>query len=172
MVFDAAAIAARWAELKAARSAGTPDSPESDAVMSADYVRCRALCISFMTAARGMGRGPESHLVIQKHETTWRERRWLGQKAVNSTRTFKCPCWLFSGSGYALLDIGELVKLSSIDTPSRYATAREARLAVPSGPELTTLEDKMLSRLAASKPAPSEYWISNDCDAILSLYGH
>lgn len=173
-MFDAAAIAARWAELAAARPAGTPKSPIHSKATAADSVECRALCIAFMSAARGLGRSPESTLVIRKQEFEWRKRPLLAPRGVRSVQTFRCLCWRILGSDYALLDLGELVRLvrSGATPSSPQSTMWEAKLAVPQGSGLAALEDKMLSSLASPAVKPGEYYIENPADSILALYRH
>jgi len=163
MLFDDAAIAARSVELALANQARVPRGAEGHEASSAAPLEYRVLCDSFMAAARRLGRAPDSSLVIRGE----RRRFFIGSK-----RTFKCPCWSIAGTGYVLLDAGELVQVGRVDTPTRYSVATEAHLIVPPRPGLTALEDRMLNCLAAAAPAPREYRAGNSCDSILALYGH
>ena len=172
MLFDDAAIAARSVELASAKQARVPRGAEGHEASSANLAEYRELCDSFMVAARRLGREPDSCLVIHRQVLTERRRFLIGPKQVSIQTTVECPCWPIAGTGYVLLDVGELVQVSRVDTPTRYSVATEAHLIVPPRPGLTALADRMLSCLAAAAPAPREYRAGNDCDSILALYGY
>lgn len=171
MLFDDAAIAARSVEIASAEQARVPRVNEGREANCAVLDEYRVLCDSFTAAARRLGREPDSSLVIRRGVLTGLRRFFVGPKRA-SVQTVVCPCWPIAGTDYVLLDVGELVQVGRVDTPTRYSVATEAHLTVPPRPGLAALEDRMLSCLAAAAPAPREYRPGNDCDAILALYGY